>query len=139
MVNFNSSAILSNFLSNANFIILSPSYLPNNSKIMDLFVIVINYYYGSEYVGLWSNTIRIFNSLLIFLLGASLPFVLNIIKDKKTNSQKAKIFIYFWASFCPLIILSIFVASNWGEYILSFFMTYDFEVSNRSSNGVTEI
>tara|TARA_B100001093_G_scaffold416307_1_gene406935 strand:- start:696 stop:1865 length:1170 start_codon:yes stop_codon:yes gene_type:complete len=95
-----------------------------------LFVIVINYYYGSEYVGLWSNTIRIFNSLLIFLLGASLPFVLNIIKDKKTNSQKAKIFIYFWASFCPLIILSIFVASNWGEYILSFFMTYDFEVSN---------
>jgi hypothetical protein len=30
------------------------------------FVIVINFYYGSDYVGLWSNTIRIFNSVLIF-------------------------------------------------------------------------
>ena len=35
-----------------------------------LFVMVINHYYGSDYVGLWSNTIRIFNSLLIFLLGS---------------------------------------------------------------------
>ena len=95
-----------------------------------LFVIIINYYYGGDYVGLWSNTIRIFNSLLIFLLGASLPFVLNIIRDKKTDSEKAKIFFYFWLSFCPLLILSLFLASNLGEYILSFFMTYDFEVSN---------
>tara|TARA_Y100000992_G_scaffold299264_1_gene265766 strand:- start:718 stop:1641 length:924 start_codon:yes stop_codon:yes gene_type:complete len=95
-----------------------------------LFVIVINFYYGSDYVGLWSNTIRIFNSLLIFLLGASLPFALNIIRDKDTNSAKAKIFLYLWMLFCPLIILSFFVVSNWGEYILSFFMTYDFEVSN---------
>tara|TARA_Y100000996_G_scaffold405719_1_gene381216 strand:+ start:3223 stop:4386 length:1164 start_codon:yes stop_codon:yes gene_type:complete len=95
-----------------------------------LFVIVINFYYGSDYVGLWSNTIRIFNSLLIFLLGASLPFALNIIRDKDTNSEKAKIFLYLWMLFCPLIILSFFVVSNWGEYILSFFMTYDFEVSN---------
>lgn len=95
-----------------------------------LFVIVINHYYGSDYVGLWSNTIRIFNSLLIFLLGAILPFVLNIIRDKKTDSEKAKIFFFFWLSFCPLLILSFFLASNLGEYILSFFMTYDFEVSN---------
>ena len=95
-----------------------------------LFVIVINFYFGSDYVGLWSNTIRIFNSLLIFLLGASLPFALNIIKDKDTNSEKAKIFFYLWMSFCPLIILSFFVVSNWGEFILSFFMAYDFEVSN---------
>ena len=95
-----------------------------------LFVIVINYYYGSDYVGLWSNTIRIFNSLLIFLLGASLPFVLNKIRDRKTNSEKVKTFLYLWILFCPLIILSLFIASNWGEYILSFFMTYDFEVSN---------
>ncbi len=95
-----------------------------------LFVIVINYYYGSDYVGLWSNTIRIFNSLLIFLLGASLPFVLNMIRDSKTNSEKVKKFLYLWILFCPLIILSLFLASNWGEYILSYFMTYDFEVSN---------
>ncbi len=94
------------------------------------FVIVINFYYGSDYVGLWSNTIRIFNSLLIFLLGASLPFVLNIIRDKETNSEKVKMFFYLWISFCPLIVLSFFAASNWGQYILSFFMTYDFEVSN---------
>ena len=95
-----------------------------------LFVIVINHYYGSDYVGLWSNTIRIFNSLLIFLLGAILPFVLNVIRDKKTDSEKAKIFFFFWLSFCPLLILSFFLASNLGEYILSFFMTYDLEVSN---------
>tara|TARA_B100000287_G_scaffold19790_1_gene19780 strand:- start:2003 stop:3157 length:1155 start_codon:yes stop_codon:yes gene_type:complete len=94
------------------------------------FVIVINFYYGSDYVGLWSNTIRIFNSLLIFLLGASLPFVLNIIRDKETNSEKVKMFFYLWISFCPLIVLSFFAVSNWGQYILSFFMTYDFEVSN---------
>ena len=94
------------------------------------FVIVINFYHGSDYVGLWSNTIRIFNSLLIFLLGASLPFVLNIIRDKETNSEKVKMFFYLWISFCPLIVLSFFAVSNWGQYILSFFMTYDFEVSN---------
>ena len=94
------------------------------------FVIVINFYYGSDYVGLWSNTIRIFNSVLIFLLGASLPFVLNMIRDKKTNSEKVKMFIYLWILFCPLIILSIFITLNWGEFILSFFITYDFEVSN---------
>ena len=94
------------------------------------FVIVINFYHGSDYVGLWSNTIRIFNSLLIFLLGASLPFVLNIIRDKDTNSEKVKMFFYLWISFCPLIVLSFFAVSNWGQYILSFFMTYDFEVSN---------
>ena len=79
---------------------------------------------------MWSNTIRIFNSLLIFLLGASLPFVLNIIRDKETNSEKVKMFFYLWISFCPLIVLSFFAVSNWGQYILSFFMTYDFEVSN---------
>tara|TARA_A100001011_G_scaffold44471_1_gene41646 strand:- start:794 stop:1954 length:1161 start_codon:yes stop_codon:yes gene_type:complete len=94
------------------------------------FVIVINFYYGSDYVGLWSNTIRIFNSILIFLLGASLPFVLNMIRDKKTNSEKVRMFLYLWILFCPLIILSIFVTLNWGEFILSFFITYDFEVSN---------
>ena len=94
------------------------------------FVIVINFYYGSDYVGLWSNTIRIFNSVLIFLLGASLPFVLNMIRDKKTNSEKVKMFLYLWILFCPLIILSIFITLNWGEFILSFFITYDFDVSN---------
>ena len=94
------------------------------------FVIVINFYYGSDYVGLWSNTIRIFNSVLIFLLGASLPFVLNMIRDKKTNSEKVKMFLYLWILFCPLIILSIFITLNWGEFILSFFITYDLEVSN---------
>lgn len=95
------------------------------------FVIIINFYHGSDYVGLWSNTIRIFNSLLIFLLGASLPFVLNMIRDKKTHSEKVKLFFYLWIFFCPLIVLSFFVASNWGEFILSFFITYDFEVTNR--------
>ena len=53
-----------------------------------------------------------------------------MIRDSKTNSEKVKKFLYLWILFCPLIILSLFLASNWGEYILSYFMTYDFEVSN---------
>jgi hypothetical protein len=93
-----------------------------------LFVIIINFYYGNEYVGLWSNTIRIFNSILIFLLGASLPFVLNKIRVKNNISEKVKTFLFLWLLFCPLIILSFFVTSNWGVYILSLFVNYDFEV-----------
>jgi len=93
-----------------------------------LFVIIINFYYGNEYVGLWSNTIRIFNSLLIFLLGASLPFVLNEIRVKNNTSEKVKTFLFLWLLFCPLIILSFFITSNWGVNILSLFVDYDFEV-----------
>lgn len=94
------------------------------------FVIIINYYHGSEYVGLWSNTIRIFNSIIIFLLGVSLPFALKIIRDKDTNSEKVKTFFYLWILLCPLIILSYLFASNLGAYILSFFVSFDFVVSN---------
>ena len=93
-----------------------------------LFVIIINFYYGNEYVGLWSNTIRIFNSLLIFLLGASLPFVLNEIRVKNNTSEKVKTFLFLWLLICPLIILSFFITSNWGVNILSLFVDYDFEV-----------
>ena len=95
-----------------------------------LFVIIINFYYGNEYVGLWSNTIRIFNSLLIFLLGASLPFVLNEIRLKNNTSEKVKTFLFLWLLFCPLIILSFLITSNWGINIFSFFVDYDFEVPN---------
>ena len=93
-----------------------------------LFVIIINFYYGNEYVGLWSNTIRIFNSLLIFLLGASLPFALNKIRVKNNTSEKVKTFLFLWFLFCPLIILSFFITSNWGVNILYMFVNYDFEV-----------
>ena len=93
-----------------------------------LFVIIINFYYGNEYVGLWSNTIRIFNSLLIFLLGASLPFALNKIRVKNNTSEKVKTFLFLWLLFCPLIILSFFITSNWGVNILYMFVNYDFEV-----------
>ena len=95
-----------------------------------LFVIVINFYYGNEYVGLWSNTIRIFNSLLIFLLGASLPFVLNKIRVKNNTSEKVKTFLFLWLAFFPLIILSFFVTSIWGMNILYLFTNYDFEVQS---------
>ena len=93
-----------------------------------LFVIIINFYYGNEYVGLWSNTIRIFNALLIFLLGASLPFVLNEIRVKNNTFEKVKTFLFLWLLFCPLIILSFFITSKWGVNILSLFVEYDFEV-----------
>lgn len=93
-----------------------------------LFVIIINFYYGSEYVGLWSNTIRIFNSLLIFLLGASLPFVLSKIRVKNNTSEKVKTFLFLWLLFCPLIILLFFITYIWGINILNLFTNYDFEI-----------
>jgi len=95
-----------------------------------LFVIVINHYYGDDYVGLWSNTIRIFNSLIIFLLGACLPFILNMIREKRSYSEKIKKFFYLWILLSPLIILSLFVVSNFGLYIFSFFEIFDLDVTN---------
>ena len=38
------------------------------------FVIIINFYFGDEYAGVWSNSIRIFNSLIVFILATFLPF-----------------------------------------------------------------
>ena len=58
------------------------------------FVIIINFYHGSEYVGLWANTMRIFNSIIFFLLAACLPFVLNMLKDRELAFEKVKIFLY---------------------------------------------
>ena len=53
-----------------------------------------------------------------------------MIRYKKSKSEIVKMFLYLWILFCLLIILSIFITLNWGEFILSFFITYDFEVSN---------
>jgi len=95
-----------------------------------LFVIIINYYYGDDYVGLWANTIRIFNSVIVFLLAACLPFVLKMLRDQELISKKIKIFYYLWAAFLPLIILSFIVVSNWGVYIFSVFQSFDIDVTN---------
>ena len=94
------------------------------------FVIAINFYYGDEYVGLWSNTIRIFNSLILFLLASSLPFLLNIIKDQEFNSEKIKKFFYMWILFLPLIILSLFMVLNFGLDIFFIFKSFNLEISN---------
>ena len=95
-----------------------------------LFVIIINYYYGDDYVGLWANTIRIFNSVIVFLLAACLPFVLKMLRDQELISKKIKIFYYLWAAFLPLIFLSFIVVSNWGTYIFSIFQSFDIDVTN---------
>tara|TARA_A100001011_G_scaffold370593_1_gene427040 strand:- start:3094 stop:4170 length:1077 start_codon:yes stop_codon:yes gene_type:complete len=95
-----------------------------------LFVIIIDYYYGDDYVGLWANTIRIFNSVIVFLLAACLPFVLKMLKDQELISKKIKIFYYLWAAFLPLIVLSFIVVSNWGIYIFSVFQSFDIDVTN---------
>ena len=83
-----------------------------------LFVIIINHYYGSDYVGLWANTIRIFNSLLIFLLAASLPFMLNMLRDKKICLSKKNIFLFM--VFIFTISCNIFFCSNKFGFICFF-------------------
>ena len=95
-----------------------------------LFIIIINYYYGDDYVGLWANTIRIFNSALIFLLAASLPFALNMLRDKNFAFEKVVIFFYLWFLLLPLIIISFLVVSNFGVSIFSIFITFDSEITN---------
>ncbi len=95
-----------------------------------LFIIIINYYYGDDYVGLWANTIRIFNSVLIFLLAASLPFALNMLRDKNFAFEKVMIFFYLWLLLLPLIIISFLVVSNFGVSIFSIFKSLEFEITN---------
>ena len=95
-----------------------------------LFIIIINYYYGDDYVGLWANTIRIFNSALIFLLAAGLPFALNMLRDKNFAFEKVMTFFYLWFLLLPLIVVSFFVVSNFGISIFSIFKTLDSEITN---------
>ena len=95
-----------------------------------LFIIIINYYYGDDYVGLWANTIRIFNSALIFLLAASLPFTLNMLRDKNFAFEKMTTFFYLWFLLLPLIVISFLVVSNFGISIFSIFKTFDSEITN---------
>lgn len=95
-----------------------------------LLVIIIDYYFGDDYVGLWSNTIRIFNSLIIFLLGAFLPFTFTIIRNQDLYEQKIKNFFYLWIFFLPLIFLSLLVVSNFGLYIFSYLESIDLKVTN---------
>ena len=95
-----------------------------------LFIIIINHYYGDDYVGLWANTIRIFNSALIFLLAASLPFTLNMLGDKSFAFEKMMTFFYLWFLLLPLIVISFLVVSNFGKSIFSIFITFDSEITN---------
>ncbi len=95
-----------------------------------LFIIIINHYYGDDYVGLWANTIRIFNSALIFLLAASLPFTLNMLGDKSFAYEKMMTFFYLWFLLLPLIVISFLVVSNFGKSIFSIFITFDSEITN---------
>jgi hypothetical protein len=95
-----------------------------------LFIIIINYYYGDDYVGLWANTIRIFNSALIFLLAAGLPFALNMLRDKNFVFEKVMTFFYLWFLLLPLIVVSFFIVSNFGISIFSIFKTLDSEITN---------
>ena len=95
-----------------------------------LFIIIINHYYGDDYVGLWANTIRIFNSALIFLLAASLPFTLNMLGDKSFAFEKMMTFFYLWFLLLPLIVISFLVVSNFGISIFSIFKTFDSEITN---------
>ena len=95
-----------------------------------LFVIVINFYYGNDYVGLWANTIRIFNSVVIFLLAACLPFFFNRLRGIELNAEKIKMFLYLWILFLPLIIFSFIAVSHYGIFLFSLFEPFNFELTN---------
>lgn len=95
-----------------------------------LFVIIISLYYGDEHVGLWSNSIRIFNSLVIFLLATVLPFTLNKLGNTNVTDEKIIIFSRLWVSILPLIVLLFILILNYGNYIFSLFTTFNFNVTN---------
>lgn len=95
-----------------------------------LFVAIISLNYGDEYAGLWSNSIRIFNSIIIFLLATFLPFTLNKLGDTNVAYEKMIVFFRLWASLLPLIILLFFVVLNYGSYIFSLFAPFNFNVTN---------
>ena len=95
-----------------------------------LFVVIISLNYGDEYAGLWSNSLRIFNSIIIFLLATFLPFTLNKLGDTNSVYEKMIVFFRLWVSILPLIILLFFVVLNYGSYIFSLFTPLNFNVTN---------
>ncbi|MDC0146038.1 hypothetical protein OAH94_01665 [Amylibacter sp.] len=95
-----------------------------------LFVVIITLNYGDEYAGIWSNSIRIFNSIIIFLLATLLPFTLNKLGDTNVENEKMILFFRLWISISPLIILLFFVVLNYGNYIFSLFTPLNFNVTN---------
>ena len=95
-----------------------------------LFVVIISLNYGDEYAGLWSNSIRIFNSIIIFLLATLLPFTLNKLGNTNVAYEKMTVFFRLWVSILPLIILLFFVVLNYGSYIFSLFTPLNFNVTN---------
>ena len=95
-----------------------------------LFVVIISLNYGDEYAGLWSNSIRIFNSIIIFLLATFLPFTLNKLGDTNVAYEKIIVFFRLWVSILPLIILLFFVVLNYGSNIFSLFTPLNFNVTN---------
>ena len=95
-----------------------------------LFVIIISLNYGDEYAGLWSNSIRIFNSVIIFLIVTFLPFTLNKIGNTTDIHEKVLVFFRLWASLLPLVILLFFAVLNYGNHILYLFIQLNFNVTN---------
>ena len=100
------------------------------SFLSAFFIIIIKFNYGDEFVGLWSNTIRIFNFLISFLLAASLPFALKRLSKKSINRHKIKTFFYFWLSFLPLVIIFYLLITQYGIVIFSIFLPFNFDVTN---------
>ena len=93
------------------------------------FIIIINHFFDDRYVGLWSNSLRIFNSFFIFALGVCLPFLLASFRDQLNVSEKIKRFFYFWGLFLPFIFLFFLGVKNYGVFALSQFVDFDFELT----------
>ena len=98
--------------------------------ISSSFVIIISLNFGDEYTGIWSNTIRIFNSILSFILATFLPFTLTNLRKSDLKSEKVSVFIKLWMWLSPIIIITYFIVLNYGSFVFSLFTPISSEVDN---------
>ena len=107
---------------------IGSSLLPAFSALL---IIIINHQFGSEYVGVWSNTIRILNSAIIFYVTAMAPFMLRKIGKQGSESGKIYIFLKFWISLVPILVVSTIIVNTYGSDILQIFLSTEISLENR--------
>jgi hypothetical protein len=87
-------------------------------------VYMIDDKFGQEFVGIWANAYRIFNSIPIFLITGYLPFLLKNIGLQNAILEKVNLFMSVWASIFILCLLILVIISLTGDRIFLFFSNY---------------
>lgn len=104
------------------------SLLPGSSMLL---IIIINQQFGNEYVGIWSNTIRILNSAIIFSVTAMTPLMLMKIGNQDSQLKKTHIFLKFWMALTPLLLISITIVNTYGSQVLQIFLSTEVSIGNK--------